>query len=358
MERNLDLGDCSYQLARRLIVGAVALDLISVMVSSATEHHSDSIHAGPPAVVVLAPDQLTLGLLRGPSFFGSMISEETLPHFFRITSEIQQAHPETNANLLFVRFGTRAAIYPYWENIEPHSIRKIGDVPDIRNIGQPTAFRTAEVAGDLSAYLITHLNNGRMMEAHAASGKAFDNAGVNTLLTLADVEGVSRQVDSLKLEPELIERISAVRQEVHQIALGIPDKDGHFYAIPPTTLADDTFKGLIELDPSKWEGRGQFLGAAATAVQQVLLDHALRVQPVELVKNEVFSAHLLQDILTLNEAVNRLREFSPDDARVFELRFYGGLTIDEVADTLGLSRTTVKDKWGFTKAWFRRELGL
>ncbi len=143
------------------------------------------------------------------------------------------------------------------------------------------------------------------------------------------------------------------------------ERPGH--TLQPTALVHEAWLRLIDQTRVHWQNRAHFLAIAATAMRRILVNHAkaraslkrggeghdrLRVPLDQLVDS--LSDHA--DLAALDEALKRLAELDPQQARVVEMRFFGGLTVDEVAKSLELSPRTVHRDWAMARAWLRGEL--
>jgi RNA polymerase sigma factor (TIGR02999 family) len=126
---------------------------------------------------------------------------------------------------------------------------------------------------------------------------------------------------------------------------------------------------LVDQRPDRWQGRSQFYGIAARCMRQVLVDaararHATKrgggSRPITLGDVEELvaapSEEAGDDVIALDAALTRLAELDPDQARVVELRYFAGLTLDDTAATLGISPATVSREWTVARRWLRREL--
>jgi len=121
---------------------------------------------------------------------------------------------------------------------------------------------------------------------------------------------------------------------------------------------------LVQIDRIQWRDRTHFVAMAATVMRRVLVDHARgkardkRGGGVALTSFDVDVAAPEPgfDVVALDEALDRLATLDPGQGRIVELRYFAGLTIDEVAAALGVSTSTVKRDWGIAKAWLYREL--
>jgi len=127
----------------------------------------------------------------------------------------------------------------------------------------------------------------------------------------------------------------------------------------------EAFLRLIDQTSVKWQDRAHFFAVAATAMRQILTDHARRARADKrgggwdrISLDEALSAsdNKLVDAIALDDALTRLSEADPRQYRVVELRFFGGLTMEEIADTLGVSKATVELDWRAARAWLNLEL--
>lgn len=136
------------------------------------------------------------------------------------------------------------------------------------------------------------------------------------------------------------------------------------HTLEPTALVHEAYLRLASARPAGWESRTQFLAVAATAMRHVLIDcarrrHAARRyggRRVTLVENSAVEEAEPVDLLALDEALSRLAAVDDRSARVAELRYFGGLEVEEVAEVLGVSAPTVKRDWRFARAWLKKEL--
>ncbi|MCC6242151.1 MAG: sigma-70 family RNA polymerase sigma factor [Gemmatimonadaceae bacterium] len=140
------------------------------------------------------------------------------------------------------------------------------------------------------------------------------------------------------------------------------EADGH--TLQPTELADEALMRLLGMTRVVWQNRAQFFAVASQTIRRVLVDHARRRQRVKRdhgVRVTLDDAMATVaggdiDILSLEDALVRLDALAPRQARVVELRFFGGLDVEETAQALELSPATVKRDWTFARAYLLREL--
>ncbi len=137
------------------------------------------------------------------------------------------------------------------------------------------------------------------------------------------------------------------------------------HTLQATALVHEAYLRLIDQHGVQWQNRNQFLGVAATVMRRVLLDysrgyHATKrggnVERVFLQEAAIASKSRPADIVALDEALTKLSEVDPQHAHLVELRFFGGLSIEETAGVLAVSPATVKRNWTVAKAWLAREL--
>jgi RNA polymerase sigma factor (TIGR02999 family) len=142
------------------------------------------------------------------------------------------------------------------------------------------------------------------------------------------------------------------------------ERVGH--TLGPTALVNELYLRLVEQDHADWKDRAHFLAVAAHLMRRILVDYARSRQtakragtPVEIeidALRPVDGAPRTVEILTVDEALNRLAELDAQQARIVELRYFVGLTVEETAEALGISPRTVKRDWAMAAAWLRNRL--
>jgi RNA polymerase sigma factor (TIGR02999 family) len=137
------------------------------------------------------------------------------------------------------------------------------------------------------------------------------------------------------------------------------------HTLQPTAPVHEAYVKLIDQDRARWQNRAQFFGTAAQLMRRILVDHPREhaaekrgagARPVTLVNAMAASPDRGIEVLALDEAVARLTALYPEQGRLVELRFFGGLTIDETGEVLGLSPATVKRQWVVARAWLLANL--
>jgi RNA polymerase sigma factor (TIGR02999 family) len=137
------------------------------------------------------------------------------------------------------------------------------------------------------------------------------------------------------------------------------------HTLQTTALVHEAYLRLADQREVRWKNREQFLGVAAQLMRRILVDYSRGhdaqkrgrdFEKVFLEEAESVCKGKTADVIQLDEALTRLADFDPQQAQLVELRFFGGLSIEETAGVLGVSRATVKRNWNLSKAWLAREL--
>lgn len=177
----------------------------------------------------------------------------------------------------------------------------------------------------------------RLLEAHAAG----DTAALDELLPL-------------------------VYDELKRLARARFRGERPTHTLQPTALVHEAYLELSRLDRIHFQNRSHFFALASRAMRNVLADHAVARkaakrgggrQPVPIDEVELASDGPSVDLFALRQALDRLEEIDPRQVRVLECRLFGGLSIDETAEALGISAATVSRDWTFARAWLARQLG-
>ena len=143
----------------------------------------------------------------------------------------------------------------------------------------------------------------------------------------------------------------------------IRERPGHL--LQTTALVHEAYLRLIDQTQVHWQNRAHFFAIAAQMMRRILVDHARGqlyakrgggARRISLDHVSVVSEERAADVIALDDVLNGLAEIDPQQSRVVELRFFGGLTVEETAEVLGLSPATVKREWSAAKAWLQQEL--
>jgi RNA polymerase sigma factor (TIGR02999 family) len=166
----------------------------------------------------------------------------------------------------------------------------------------------------------------------------------------------------------LDEMLPLVYAELHRLAENYLRQERADHTLQPTALVNEAYLRLVDQHSVDWHNRAQFIGLAAQMMRRILVNHAethlaakrgdgkhnLALDEADEAGN--FFAQQNIDLLGLNDALNKLAKVDQQKSRVVELRFFGGLTIEETAEVLDKSTATIEREWAFAKAWLHREL--
>ena len=160
--------------------------------------------------------------------------------------------------------------------------------------------------------------------------------------------------------------LPAVYQELRRLAAGYLRRERAGGTLQPTALVHEVYLRLAKDKPGRWQNRAHFCAIAAHSMRQILIDRARARNArkrggerhrVTLDEGLVAGGERSLDLIALDEALDRLAAVDPSQARLVELRFFGGLTIEETADAMQMSPATVKRHWTIASAWLARALG-
>jgi RNA polymerase sigma factor (TIGR02999 family) len=160
--------------------------------------------------------------------------------------------------------------------------------------------------------------------------------------------------------------IPLVYDELHRMALRYLAGERSNVSLQATGLVNEVCLRLLGWDQVRWQNRGHFFGVSAQMMRRVLVDIARRRQAerrggaavvhVPLDRIDVACNEPDAEVVAVDDALERLAVHDPRKARVVELRFFGGLSLDETAQALGVSPRTAQNDWAFARAWLYREL--
>ncbi|HEY6802218.1 MAG TPA: sigma-70 family RNA polymerase sigma factor [Pyrinomonadaceae bacterium] len=181
-------------------------------------------------------------------------------------------------------------------------------------------------------------------------------------------EGVTQLlVDWSKGDQAALERLMPlVYSELRRLATNYLRRERQGHTLQPTALVNEAYLKLVDQRNAKWQNRAQFFGISAQLMRRILVDHARQHQAAkrggtEQKRISITSAEGLAkqsdvDLLALNEALDDLTKLDPQQGRIVELKFFGGLSIEETAEVLGIGHATVERDWKMARAWLRRQL--
>jgi RNA polymerase sigma factor (TIGR02999 family) len=154
--------------------------------------------------------------------------------------------------------------------------------------------------------------------------------------------------------------LPAVYDELRRLAANYLRRERASHTLQPTALVHEAYIRLVDQTRVEWQNRAHFFGVAAQMMRRILVDHARSqaaekrggdAQKLSLDENIDVSAMRPSELVALDEALERLAELDPQKSRLVELRFFGGLSVEETAEVLGVSAPTVKRQWRMAKAW-------
>lgn len=154
--------------------------------------------------------------------------------------------------------------------------------------------------------------------------------------------------------------------ELRRLATNYLRRERVGHTLQPTALVNEAYLKLVDQKNARWQNRAQFFGISAQLMRRILVDHARQHQAakrggpdqqrlsITRAGREVIESPV--DLLALNEALDELAKMDPQQCRIVELKFFGGLSIEETAEVLAIGHATVERDWKLARAWLRRQL--
>lgn len=180
------------------------------------------------------------------------------------------------------------------------------------------------------------------------------------------LQGMSRDGLSPEASAQLF---PLVYGELRRLAGGYLRRERPNHTLQATEVVHEAYLKLVDHAAVAWQSRGHFFAVAGRAMRQILVDHARkrgrdkrgRGQPHVTLHDDVMgrarpAEYGLEDLIALHDALTTLEQLDPRQARVVEMRCFAGLTVDEVANVLGVSPRTVEGDWTHARAWLRRSM--
>ena len=163
-----------------------------------------------------------------------------------------------------------------------------------------------------------------------------------------------------------LERLTPlVFRELHRLAVRYVGRERTDHTLQATGLVNEAYIRLIDWPNVEWKNRAHFFGVSAQVMRHILVDYARSrlyskrgggVRPLSLDEAPPIADNSLASLLDIDRALDRLAAIDSRTAQVIELRYFGGFTVEETAEILGVSTITVIRGWNFAKAWLLREL--
>jgi RNA polymerase sigma-70 factor (ECF subfamily) len=159
--------------------------------------------------------------------------------------------------------------------------------------------------------------------------------------------------------------VPVVEKELHRIAHNYMYREHPGHTLQTTALVNEAFLGLMDQTRVRWQNRAHFFGIAATIMRRILLNYARDQKRnkrgggailVSLSEGDVMSSEQSIELIALDDALNRLASVDERKSRVVEMRYFGGLSVEETAEVLKVSLVTVERDWKYARAWLKREI--
>ena len=155
-----------------------------------------------------------------------------------------------------------------------------------------------------------------------------------------------------------------VYDELHRLARNYMKRERPGHSLQTAALVNEAYMRLVDCERMQWQNRAHFFAVSAQLMRRILVDHSRRhnlkrgggVQHVALDEAAVVGGEQETDLVGLDNAMNELARIDPRKVQVVEMRFFGGLSVEETAEVLKVSTVTVKREWRAAKAWLHREL--
>ena len=156
-----------------------------------------------------------------------------------------------------------------------------------------------------------------------------------------------------------------VYEELHRLAHHYMKHERPGHTLQTSALVNEAYLRLIDQNQVHWQNRAQFFGVAAQMMRRILVDYARSrnyqkrgggAHPVDLDEAMIVSPERSAEVVALDEGLKGLEQFDPRKSRIVELRFFGGLSIEETAKVLDVSPGTVMRDWTLAKAWLKKEI--
>lgn len=180
-----------------------------------------------------------------------------------------------------------------------------------------------------------------------------DVTQILSALSKGDKSGVSRLM-------------TVLYDDLRSLASRFLSRESTGHTFQPTDLVNESFIKLVDQTRISWQGKTHFMAVSAQAMRRILVDHARtkhrkkrggknRVR-LELRDDHAFSVERPEEILAVDDALNKLATLDPTHAKILELRLFGGLGMKEIGEVLGVSSRTVERHWAMIRAWVLKEL--
>jgi RNA polymerase sigma factor (TIGR02999 family) len=156
-----------------------------------------------------------------------------------------------------------------------------------------------------------------------------------------------------------------VHNELRRLAHHYMERERSGHTLQTTALVNEAYMRLVDYKRMQWQDRAHFFAVSAQVMRRILVDHARShnikrgrgVQHVALDEVAVISGDRTDDLVALDDALDTLAQLDPRKVQIIEMRFFGGLSVEETAEVLKVSPATIRRDWSIAKFWLYRELG-
>jgi RNA polymerase sigma factor (TIGR02999 family) len=196
--------------------------------------------------------------------------------------------------------------------------------------------------------------------------KMLTQAALSSAVCLMPQDITGLLIDWKNGSSEALEQLMPlVEGELRRIAANYVRRESPGHTLQTTALVNEAFLKLVDQAQVQWQNRAHFFALASMLMRRILLDHARaqrrvkrggEVVHVDLEDVAVITPEKSEELIALDEALERLAEFDATKSKVVEMRFFGGLSVNEVAEVLGIAPVTVMYHWRLAKAWLGREI--
>ena len=183
---------------------------------------------------------------------------------------------------------------------------------------------------------------------------------------MSETENITLLLNSISENPETTPEklLELVYEDLRRLATAYMKNERSDHTLQPTALVHEAFIRAVDWKNVTWENKAQFFAVTSQMMRHILVDHARNrnaqkrqsEQKIQLDEAIDVPNEKEWDLLKLDEVLQSIEKLDPRQAKIIELRFFGGLSIEETAYVLKISQTTVKREWQFAKTWLLREL--
>jgi RNA polymerase sigma-70 factor (ECF subfamily) len=159
--------------------------------------------------------------------------------------------------------------------------------------------------------------------------------------------------------------IPLIYSELHRLAARYMRRENAGHTLQTTALVNEAYCKLVDQKNVQWQNRAHFFGIAAQAMRRILVDHARSrsrlkrggdAKKISLDESALIPQPEVKELISLDDALTRLAQFDPQKSRIVEMKFFGGLSMEEIAEVEKVSKSTIEREWRKAKAWLYHEI--